>query len=371
MERRVRRIYESSIYRNFGEQPPLFEIQLGYGLLSLVNQADGALLLGEIEYCKNQIDAEYGISLPHIHIRDNMTLKLYQYSILFRGEEVGKANATKLGNYFCMDLGNVENELDNSSWEKVKEPVYDQDCFIIPKSEVEDYKDAGYICVAPEKVIREHLVSIIKKYRTKILDQCMVNKLTEKVRINNPDVFSDVLFIHQFSTSNMKILLNSLLEEDVSIRDMNTIFEGIADYINEERNPLRLAEKVRGCLAYSFIRKNLDEKKFLHVIRLSQKLSELLAENVYWPQSGIERPYFDLEPQLKKQLAKRVDECIERLSGSVYPWVFICVPDLRLPFSEYIHYQVPGAHVIADTELYALNHEFNIQMEGKLSLDGE
>ncbi len=371
MERRVRRIYESSIYRNFGEQPPLFEIQLGYGLLSLVNQADGALLLGEIEYCKNQIDAEYGISLPHIHIRDNMTLKLYQYSILFRGEEVEKANATKLGNYFCMDLGNVENELDNSSWEKVKEPVYDQDCFIIPKSEVEDYKDAGYICVAPERVIREHLVSIIRKYRTKILDQCMVNKLTEKVRINNPDVFSDVFFTNQFSTSDMKILLNSLLEEEVSIRDMNTILEGIADYINEERNPLRLAEKVRGRLAYSFIRKYSDKKKFLHVIRVSQKLSELLAENVYWPQSGIECPYFALDPKQRKKLTKRVDECMEQLSGSDYPWVFVCVSNLRLPFFEYIHYQVPSAHVIADTEVYALMDEFNIQVEAELTLDEE
>ena len=371
MERRAPRIYDNEIYKSFGEQPPLFEIQLGYGLIPFVNQADGALLLEEFEYCKNQIDAQYGIPLPHIHLRDNMTLEPLEYSILFRGEEVGKAEAAKLGNYFCMDLGTVGKELDNSNWKQLKEPAYDQACFIIPETEVAKYSKAGYICVTPEKIIGEHLVSIIKKYRTKILDQCMVNKLTEKVRINNPDVFSDVFFTNQFSTSDMKILLNCLLDEEVSIRDMNTILEGIADYISEEKNPLRLAEKVRGRLAYSFIRRYADENKVLHIIRVSQKLSELLAQEVYWPQSCIEHPYFALEPKLRKKVAKLVDECINQLPDSIYPWVFVCVSDLRLPFSEFMHYQVPSAHVIADTELYAVMEELDIQAEGELTLDGE
>ena len=83
--RRKVRIYDEEIYTNFGEQPYLFEIQIGYGLIPLVDEGRESNIQREITYCRNQIDAEYGLPVPTVHIRDNMCLEPYEYSILFKG----------------------------------------------------------------------------------------------------------------------------------------------------------------------------------------------------------------------------------------------------------------------------------------------
>lgn len=100
------------------------------------------------------------------------------------------------------------------------------------------------MCPPPERIIGTHLTEIIRKNRTRILNQNLVNTLVEKVRKQNPDVISDVFFYHQFPMSSMKILLNHLLEEEVSIRDMNTILETLADNLQDNTRLSDLVDKV-------------------------------------------------------------------------------------------------------------------------------
>ena len=91
--RRKPRIYDEEIYINFGEQPYPFEIQIGYSLIPLVDkEKEDANLQREISYCRNQIDAEYGLPIPEVHILDNMCLEVYEYSILINGIEVGRSS---------------------------------------------------------------------------------------------------------------------------------------------------------------------------------------------------------------------------------------------------------------------------------------
>lgn len=220
--RRKPRIYDEEIYTNFGEQPYPFEIQIGYSLIPLEDKNRESNLQREITYCRNQIDAEYGLPVPTVHIRDNMCLDPYEYSILFNGVEVGKSSV-RLGYQLCMDTGSVTTQLDSSFCDKTKDPAFWLDAFYVSDEDVGKYKAAGYVCVPPEKVIGTHLCEIIRKYRTRVLNQNLVNTLVEKVRKQNPDVISDVFFYHQFPMSSMKLLLNHLLEEEISIRDMNTI----------------------------------------------------------------------------------------------------------------------------------------------------
>ena len=135
------------------------------------------------------------------------------------------------------------------------------DAIFLPEDRREEAASAGYVVADLEIVIRTHLKEVIKKNLTKFLDQCMVNTLINKVRDRNPDVVDDVFFMHNFSTSKFKTILNWLLEEGISIRDINSILEAIADNLEKTQRPTELLGLVREKLAYQFLPKLADKKK--------------------------------------------------------------------------------------------------------------
>lgn len=368
--RRKPRIYDEEIYNNFGEQPHPFEIQIGYGLIPLVDEESESNIQREITYCRNQIDAEYGLPIPAVHIRDNMCLEPYEYSILFNGIEVGRSSV-RLGYQLCIDAGNVTNHLDCSFLDKTKDPAFGMDAFYVSDEEVEKYKSAGYICVPPEKVIRVHLCEIIRKNRSRILNQNLVNTLVEKVRIQNPDVISDVFFYHQFSMSDMKILLNCLLEEEVSIRDMNTILETLADNLQDCSPIYELVEKVREHLSYSFIQNYVDENKVLHVFKISEKISQTLAGKAYIPTLKEELPYAALEPSDRRNILQSFSSSVTYFNEKSLLPVFVCVSGVRRLVVSLLHMEMPGVRVVSEKEFLALGNDITIEVEGEVTLDEE
>ncbi len=251
--REVPEKYYPGLDKNIGGLPKPLEIQLGYDLITLVDEKNKDLLLDEIEYCRKQIYNEFGLPMPPVIIRDNMVLKPNEYAILLNGIEADKSSV-KLGHHLCIVTEHVDRNNENTgpqvNWDLlIKETVFGYDCFWVHDDEIRAFDDCPeYKFLSPEKIIRLHLHEIIRMNRTKFMDQNMVNVLIENVRVRNPDVISDVFFMNQFSISDMKILLNRLLEEEVSIRDMNTILETVADYIKKEKRPLELAKFVRKAL---------------------------------------------------------------------------------------------------------------------------
>lgn len=362
--------YDDSFHINFGSQPELFELQIGYALLGLVTKEELSLK-EEIQRWHKQIDAEYGLVLPRIHIRDNMCLESNEYAILFKGVELGKATIFP-GFYYCFDTGSViPNKIDESKYQKYKDPSFGLEGFCVEARKRLIFEKAGYVCVTPHRIISTHLCQITQKNLTKILTQCMVNELTEKVRISNPEVFTDVFFNKQFSLSDMKILLNSLLEEHISIRDMNTIMETIADYLPEVKCPLRLAEKVRARLAYSFMKKYADEDYVLHVVKLSESMNILISENYYYPESEIEPPDVSLEPEIRKEVVAKIAESIKPITDKGWTAVILCLSTLRLPLANFIHRTMPEVPVISDKEIMALNEDYEIELEGEVTIGTE
>ena len=220
MRKRKPRIYDDEIYTDFGEQPSPLELQIGYALMPLVDEHNDSPLLNEIRYLRNEIDAEYGLPLPLVRIRDNLCLEPCEYRILLHGTDVGGFNDLRLGHVLCLDTGSVTGEL---SGEKSKEPAFGMDGILVTEDMADEGKRLEYAVVDPSRIIKVHLSEIIKKNITKFLNQCMVNTLINKVRDTNPDVIDDVFFMHHYSTADFKTILNWLLEEDVSIRDMNSI----------------------------------------------------------------------------------------------------------------------------------------------------
>ena len=364
-----RYLYSDDFYKDFGEQPELLEINIGQHLLPLVegDNKKGPLLKA-IQEVRNKCDAEFGLLLPKIRIRDSMWIEPDEYAIILSGNEVAKGTV-KIGCYHCIDTGSVRTPIENNLWEKTKEPAFGMDAYIIPESEKEKFRDAGYLFVPPENVIREHFYQIIRANITKILNQSMVNELVEKVRNINPDVITDVFISKRFSISNMKIVLNRLLEEGISIRDMNTILETVADYLDEVKKPLVLAEKVRERLAAGFLKDYAEDGKNLHVFRLPLNISNTLVDKLYYPESKIDKPYLALDPADRKKLIDAISKCCSWFTEHVLTPVFICVSNLRLSFADFVHGYMPDAYVISDLEMYAAKDLVTVTVEGEVEVD--
>ena len=245
----------------FGSQPDVFELQLGYELIPLVSEEKTAPLLDEMTLLKKKIYYEFGICLPSIRIRDNMTLDSSDYAICLLWNTVAKGNI-RMGYNLFIDPGTVAASEKEVKAEKVTEPVMGKTAYWILKAdreESEKLENSGFIKVLPEEEIRIHLYKIITENLTKILNQSIVNTLINKVRPTNPDVIDDIFFNHQFPTSSMKKILNMLLAEKYSIRDMNTILETIADNISQNAEPEFLVKKIKEQLSVPIEKKDYYE----------------------------------------------------------------------------------------------------------------
>ena len=366
MRKRKPRIYDDEIYTDFGEQPSPLELQIGYALMPLVDEHNDSPLLNEIRYLRNEIDAEYGLPLPLVRIRDNLCLEPCEYRILLHGTDVGGFNDLRLGHVLCLDTGSVTGEL---SGEKSKEPAFGMDGILVTEDMADEGKRLEYAVVDPSRIIKVHLSEIIKKNITKFLNQCMVNTLINKVRDTNPDVIDDVFFMHHYSTADFKTILNWLLEECVSIRDMNSILEALADNYDYKMKPVEFLDKVRDKIAWQFVSKLADKDKVIHVIRVSKSLSEALSERIYNPQSKTELPYYVLEPAETKVFENEISEKAHRMTDKGYEPVFLIVSGLRTALSNTVRTRLGNWTFISDRELLSVNKDYSVAVEEELEVD--
>ena len=363
--RNWRKIHPYEDYRDFGRQPFILTLEIGYALIPLAEQEKGALLLEEIKHLRNEIDGEYGLTLPAFHIRDNSCIEPNEYRLLLHGAEIAKSEA-RPGYCLCLDTGSVTMELVG---EKTKEPAFCMDAIYLPEEKRAEAESAGYVVADCETVIRNHLTQVIKKNITKFLDQCMVNILINKVRDRNPDVIDDVFFLHNFSTSKMKTILNWLLDEGISIRDMNSILEAIADNLEEPKRLSELMEKVREKIAYQFLQKLADDKKTIHAIQVSHHLAEAFSDCIYIPQDNKELPYFALAPEERKTLNEEITKKTTSMKEKGYEPVFLTVSSLRTALSGYVKQYFGNWPCISDLELYSVSKDYNIVIEEEIEAD--
>ena len=355
-------------YDEFGKQSSKLELQLGYALIPLVDKEKDAPLLDEISYLREQIDAEYGLPLPHIRVRDNMCIEPGEYRILLNGTDIGGGDVYGEVFVWCFSTDKVKVAIEGI---EAKEPASGREAILIHKDKERKAINLGYEVIEPSIIIRMHFYEIIKQHITKLLDQCMVNNLVEKVRRINPDVVSFVFYINNFSVSDLKLILNLLLEEDVSIRDMNTILETIADYLPDDLKPYELAEKVRQRLAISFISKYLEDDEKLHLIKVSQPVSEKLAELAYYPDTKADLPYCAFDPPTRRKFLKGTTSAITLIKEKHYKPLLICVSSVRFLVRKALCLEMPDIRVISDMELYACKQAFPLNLEGELNFDGE
>ena len=342
--------------------PEILEVRIGSGLNALVDLQNETPLSIEIEKCRNRFEEEYGFSFPKVHIMEHCSLNSNEYSIVLNGIEVGRSTI-RMNYHLCMNMRDVTRALDCSSWDKTKDPAFGIDGFYIPDDEVQKYIEAGYVCVKPERIIATHLLEIIRKNRINLLNQKLVKTLMKKASRTNLDAISDVFAKYYFSTSDLITLLNYLLDEEVSIRDMDTILETVADNLHQNYKIYELGEKVRQKLAYSFIKNYTDEKNVLHVARISEELCKQISNNACYPKSKKTIPYCMLEPKDWRKFYNFVLPSIQYFTeGNLYP-VLVCESSVRPLLAKALHIEMPGVRVISDVELSLISKDITITVE--------
>ena len=324
-------------------------LELGYALIPLVDKEKGAELLERISRIRVEARHDIGLDIPKIRIQDNMTLEPNDYSFKIEGIEVGHATV-RIGYVMCMDTGAVTEPLEG---EKTKDPAFGMDAIWLPEDRRSEAEGAGYVIVDPPTIISTHITEIIRSHAAELLDRQAVSVILETVKQKNPVLVSEVLDTAKISYGVIEKVLQNLLEEKVSIRNYVKILETMANYAGVSHNNVwELTQKVREALGLQICMQYADENKKLHVMRLSQELSEMIAEHAYYPEDG-SKPYVALDPVDRRRWVKAVSASLAKVNQMNYQPIIITVSGVRQLVRSSIEREMPGVVVISDMELYA------------------
>lgn len=323
-------------------------LEIGFALIPLVDKDKGAELLERISRIRRESALDLGLPVPKIRIIDNMNLDPNEYCFKIRGIEAGRCKI-RLGYYMCMNTGTVTEELKG---EATRDPAFGMPAIWLPETQRSEAEQAGYVLVDSPTIIATHITEIIKAHAAEILGRKEVAVLVNEVKKDNPIVVDEVLNgdKRKFSYGEIEKILQGLLAEKVSIRNMVTILEAISNYGTITGNTWELIEKVREALGLQICMQYADSDRKLRVLQLSQDWSEKILEHAQYPSDG-SRPYVAFDPVDGRAWIKSVSAAFGRVQALGYMPIIMCVSPVRQLVHSAIEREMPGVVVISDREM--------------------
>ncbi len=336
------------------------ELEVGYGLIPLVDKQQDGTLLGRIRAIRRQFATEMGIIIPPIHIRDNLNLSPAQYRLMIKGFEAA-GSELMVNHLLAMDPGGAAQKIDGI---ETIEPAFGLPAFWIPLDKDEEAKFAGYTVVDNATVIATHLTEIVRNNAHELLGRQDVQHLLDNLAKTNPKAVEE-LVPNQLSVGAVQKVLQNLLRERISIRDLLTIVETLADFAPMGKDPDLLTEYVRQRISRSMIAPYLSEGKTLQVLTLDRQLEEILTKNIKRTEHG---SYLALDPVMAQEIVQTVTKEVEKLQAVNTQPVVMTTPTLRRHFRKLIEPSLPTVFVISHAEIA---DEINLKASGKVSLKNE
>ncbi|MBP2654937.1 MAG: flhA [Firmicutes bacterium] len=318
------------------------ELEIGYSLIPIVDTSQGGDLLNRIVMIRRQCALEMGLLVPTIRIRDNIQLKPNVYVIKLKGIEVAKGELL-LDHYMAMNPGTVAEELSGID---TIEPAFGLPALWIQEISRERAELAGYTVVDAVSVLATHLTEVIRSHAAEILGRQEVQTIVESVRQTNPAVV-DELVPGLLSFGEIQKVLAALLRERVSIRDMVTILETLADNAPITKDVEFLAEYVRQALARQISRQYI-QSGVLTCLTLDPQLENTINASVQRTEHG---SYVALEPQLMQTVINSLNEELPKLTNLGYSPLILASPAIRLYFRKLTERVAPNLVVLSYAEL--------------------
>jgi len=293
-------------------------VEVGYALVSLVDEAQGGTLLARIRSVRRQIATETGVVVPAVHVADNLQLGPRQYTILVKGVEVarGELYADRL---LAINPGTAGGGLEGV---QTKEPAFGLPALWIGIEQRDRASAAGYTVVDPTTALSTHLSETIRVFLPELLTRQHTKELVDRVAQNSPKLIEE-LVPKIASIGDIQRVLRQLLRERVSIRDLTTILEAVADAAPGAKDSDGVAEAVRAAIGRSICRPYQTERDELPAISLSPALEERLVASIVKTEHGA---VLAIDPTQAQRLASRIGEIF---AGAVAQPVLLCTPTLR------------------------------------------
>ena len=300
------------------------ELEFGYGIIPLDDVNQGGDLLDRVVMIRRQIALELGTVVPIIRLRDNIQLNPNQYIIKIKGIQVSEGEIL-FDHYMAMNPGFVEEEI---SGIPTFEPSFHLPAIWITESQRERAESAGYTVVDPPSIIATHLTEIIRQYLAELLTRQDVQNLVNNVKESNPSLVEE-LVPKLLGLGDIQKVLQNLLKEGISVRDLVTIFETLADHAATTRDTDILTEYVRQSLKRAITNKYFPSNETTSVVTLDPKLEQEIMSSVKQTEQGA---YLTLDPDKTKAIMASVETEVGKLEKLGKNPIVITSPIVRMYF---------------------------------------
>jgi flagellar biosynthesis protein FlhA len=319
------------------------EFEFGYGLIPLADTSQGGDLLDRIILIRRQCALELGIVVPVIRIRDNIQLKPNEYIIKIKGNIIAKGELL-LNHYLAMSPG-VDDE--TISGIETMEPAFGLPALWIDEPTKERAELSGYTVVDPPSVVATHLTEVIKKHAHELIGRQETKTLIENVKETYP-ALADDLIPNVLTIGDVQKVLANLLKEKVSVRDLVTILESLADYGAYTKDPDILTEYVRQALSRQITQQYAGQEDALRVITVGPAMEKKIAESVQQTEQG---SYLALDPSSSQIIFHKLNEQISKMVHSGHQPIILTSPTIRMYVKQLLERTMQEIPVLSYSEL--------------------
>ncbi|MFG6158700.1 flagellar biosynthesis protein FlhA [Halomonas sp. 1390] len=313
-------------------------LEVGHRLIPLVDARQQGELLGRIKSVRKKFAQEVGFLPPVVHIRDNLELGANAYLLTLKGAEIGRAEAFP-GQWLAIDPGQVTGELKGMT---TQDPAFGLPAVWVDSSQREHAQVYGYTVVDASTVVATHLNHLLHRHAAEMLGRAEVQKLLDKLKEEQQGLVEDVV-PKAISLTVLQRLLQNLLEEEVSIRDMRTILDALAEHAPQQQDPHELTALVRVALGRGITQQWFAGREELKVIGLDSQLEQILTQAMNG--NGA------LEPGLAETLMTQTEQALERHEASGEPPVLVVQHNLRAMLARFLRRRLRHLVVMSQAEI--------------------
>ena len=336
------------------------ELEAGYGLIPLVDEEQDGELLERIRALRRQFATEMGVLVPPIHIRDNLQLKPGGYVILIKGVEVARGELM-VGYHLALHPGEALRQIEGIP---TREPTFNLPALWIPANKKEEALHLGYTVVNLASVVATHLSEVIRNHCHELLGRQDVAKLVDRLAMTNPKVVEE-LVPGLLTLGGIQKVLQNLVQERVSIRDLLTILETLADYAPFTKDPDILTEYVRQRLGRALTKPLETADNKIMVYSLDPFIEDLVKDSLQKTDYGI---FLAMAPDTAQEIITVLQEAVDKATAQNLQPIVVCSPGVRRHLRRLVERHLPTLRVLSHHELVT---EAKIQSLGIVSLGHE
>ena len=326
------------------------ELEFGYGIIPLADVNQGGDLLDRVVMIRRQIALELGTVVPIIRLRDNIQLNPNQYIIKIKGIQVSEGEIL-FDHYMAMNPGYVEEEIAGIP---TFEPSFHLPAIWITESQRERAESMGYTVVDPPSIIATHLTEIIREHISELLTRQDVQHLINNLKESHPALVEE-LTPKLLGLGDIQKVLQNLLKEGISIRDLLSVFETLADYATTTRDTDILTEYVRQSLKRAICNKFFPQNETTSVVTLDPKLEQAIMGAVKQTEQGA---YLNLDPDTTRAIIKALEKETKKLEDMGRAPIVITSPIVRIYFKRLTEDYIKDLIVVSYNEV-----ESNVELQ--------